>query len=714
MAFLTKKPLLMLIVIFVSLQISLYYLFDLSVEQEYRTVRADLGAKAEMLSSNLEERASIVRGIRSFIETVGMDADPSVINAYLASAYTNSKHVMNVMVAPDAIIGYVYPLEGNDTLIGKNLLEDPELASPGMVHETIRSRSITFDGPRTLAQGIQGAVIRQAIYENNRFRGIVSVTLSVQDISEEFPQENSDFLFLGDTNGQHLFGYTPEPGERMLTAPVPVYNQQLVVGIPHKAVNRGSALQQVLWIDFVCLFAIAFIVYTIWNQRRFSRELERLVDVRTHDLRLSERRYEKLAYYDSLTEIPNRRYFMDEFDRLLSKESGRSLALFFFDIDNFKEINDTLGHSVGDQVIRKLARRIDGGGFPCRMFARTGGDEFAMLFQDLPEGQIDGIAVRISELAGQTMQISDVRLNLSTSTGVSLYPQHATTKDDLLKFADIAMYRAKAQDDVHHFVFNGELADSLKQRTLIFRDLKAAFEHNQFVLHYQPQVNAVSGDIVGLEALIRWNHPKQGLLGPGAFIAAVEEAGLMIRLTEWVIQETCRQLSQWRDQGLPIYRTSINVSNSCFYNGSLLDNLLPILERYGLEPHWLEFEITESTALLEKHYPLLTQIRDRGIVVSIDDFGTKFSSLNYLKHFPVNKIKIDRTFISGIGRSSIDETIIKSIIYVASQLNYELIAEGVETEEQAGFLVEQGCPFIQGFLYYRPLAPDHIAALPAG
>jgi diguanylate cyclase (GGDEF)-like protein len=380
-------------------------------------------------------------------------------------------------------------------------------------------------------------------------------------------------------------------------------------------------------------------------------------------------------------------------------------------LNKFKEINDTLGHSTGDQVIKTLANRLKNGNLPYKLFARTGGDEFVMIFASLPDDQIPVIAGRISALVSDNLLIAGAHLSLSTSIGISLYPKHSLNKEDLLIFADMSMYQAKSQDNSHYFVFDWELREKLEQKTMISKYLHSALQNNEFVLHYQPQINAVTGEIVGIEALIRWNHPEKGLIGPGTFIMAVEEAGLMIQLTDWVIREVCRQLCEWRKQGMPLIRTSINISNSWFYNRNLIENLLSVLEQYGLESSMLEFEITESTALLEEHYPLLQQMRDQGIVVSIDDFGTKYSSLNYLKHFPVNKIKIDRTFITGIGVSSIDETIIKSIVYVASQLGYELIAEGVETPEQAEFLITQGCPYIQGFLYFPPLPAAEIFKL---
>lgn len=711
MAILRKKSVLIILVFVVTLQFLLYYYYSLSVKQELRAAKADLSSQAYMLTSNLEERVATVKGVSSFIQTVGMDADPGTINRYLTTAYTSTNSLMNIIVAPDGVIQYLYPAAGNAAIYNKNLFTDTRLSTPGLIQQTIDSRDITVDGPRTLAQGDYGMVIRQAIFHNDSFQGIVSVTLRINDIISHFLSGNSQ-VFVTRENHEYLFGTrTPDRGT-LISMPVHFYNQSWLINTYLKPGVKGKTLLSVLLMDLAFLSIILSILFALSRQKRFSSELEQVVSIRTRDLRISERLYEKLAHYDSLTEIPNRRFFMDEFDRLLrTVKPGQTFTLFFFDLNRFKEINDTLGHSAGDKVIRALAKRIHNAGLPCRLFARTGGDEFVMLFEDLPRDRIAEMAERVSSIASEPLGISGMYLNLTTSIGISLYPEHSTKKEDLLKYADMAMYQAKSLDGQGYFLFNDQLQEKLQQKTMIAKYLHTALEKNEFVLYYQPQVNAATGALVGLEALIRWNHPEKGLLPPGAFISAVEEIGLMTQLTDWVLHEVCRQLAAWKKEGLHILRTSVNITNSWFYNRSLIPMLMSILDDYGLPASCLEFEITESTALLEEHYPLLQQMRDRGIVVSVDDFGTKYSSLNYLKHFPVNKIKIDRTFILGIGHSPIDETIIKSIAFVASQLGYDLIAEGVESREQVDFLMAHGCGHVQGYLFYRPLPAHEIGPL---
>lgn len=711
MAFFKKKPVTIILVFIAILQILLFYYYKVSVDREYRASKADLSSQAFMLTSNIEERASIVKGVSSFVQTVGFGADPDVINQYLSTAYHSTNHLMNLVIAPGGIIRYLYPIEGNTAILNKSLLLEPKLSTPGLIEETIRSRTITVDGPRLLAQGEYGMVIRQALFNNNSFEGIVSVTLRINDIISHFLGSDSKVYITGKDHA-YLFGTHMEDKGTLISIPVRFYNQSWMINTRLSPSVKWNALISVLLVDFAFLSIIASVLYYLTRQRRFNRELEQVVNIRTRDLRISERLYEKLAYYDSLTEIPNRRFFMDEFDRLLKEaDPAHTFTLFFFDLNRFKEINDTLGHSAGDRVIRTLARRIHKASLPCRLFARTGGDEFVMLFQDLPREQIPQMAEQLSAIAAKPLIIAGTHLNLSTSIGISLYPEHSTTKEDLLKYADMSMYQAKATDGKGYFLFDDQLKEKLQQKTLIAKYLHSALENREFVLHYQPQVHAATGDVVGLEALIRWNHPEKGLLPPGYFITAVEEAGLMTQLTDWVIHEVCRQLAAWKQEGLQILRTSVNISNSWFYNRNLIPMLMAIFDHYGLTPDCLEFEITESTALLEEHYPLLQQMRDQGIIVSVDDFGTKYSSLNYLKHFPVSKIKIDRTFITGIGQSSIDETIIKSIVYVASQLGFDLIAEGVENREQTDFLLAHGCAHVQGFLFYRPLPACEIGPL---
>lgn len=711
MAFINKKPLMIILGFLVTLQLSLFYYYSLSVDREYRTQKAALASQAVMLTSSIEERVSILNGISSFIQTVGIDAEPTIINHYLATAYKNSKQIMNIIIAPDGIISYLHPLSGNQAILHKNLFLDPTLSSLGLIQETLNSRQITIDGPRILAQGDYGMVIRQALFEGDSFTGIVSVTLRLDDILEDFTEKNSQIYV---TNQDHSFdfGNSSHDNKHQITVPIQIYNQQWLVRKPLSTSTRWEVLRSVLWIDITFLLIVWFILYYFWHQRRFNHTLERVVRTRTRELRVSKRLYEKLANYDILTEIPNRRFFMNELDRLLrAAEPTQTYTLFFFDLNKFKEINDTLGHTTGDQVILTLSKRLNSSDIPFTLFARIGGNEFVMLFGNMPVENIPEIAERISTSVAETIYLAGAQLNLSTSIGISLYPEHSIDKEDLLKYADSSMYQAKTLSDSNFFLFNWELQEKMQQKNMISKYLHSALEREEFVLHYQPQMNAVTGKMIGLEALIRWNHPEKGLIGPGNFIAAVEDAGLMIQLTDWVLQEVCRQLNAWREDGMTLLRTSINISNSWFYNRNLMENLDALLAQYQLETKYLEFEITESTALLEEHYPLLQQIRDQGIVVSIDDFGTKYSSLNYLKHFPVNKIKIDRTFVTGIGTSSIDETIIKSIIFVASQLGYELIAEGVETLEQAEFLTQHNCTNIQGFLFYTPLPAEEIRKL---
>lgn len=711
MAFIRKKPLTIILVFILVLQFSLFYYYSLSVNREYRAEKANLSSQAVMLTSNIEQKVSIIKGVCAFVDAAGLKADPTLVQNYLRAQFNNFPDVKNIVIAPDGIIRYLYPRNGNAVVEGKNLLTDSSLAAPGIIQKTIDSRTITIDGPRTLAQGDYGMVIRQALYDGNTFKGIVSVTLKVNVKSDQLLPKDSQ-IYVMDANSRYLFGNPDWNKGSQITIPVEIYNQHWLIGIPLHSEKKGEILRSILWIDIAFLLLLAFILYTTWHQSRFNRELERVVSIRTRDLRVSKRLYEKMAHYDSLTEIPNRRFFMDEFERLLQMaEPLQTYSLFFFDLNRFKEINDTLGHPTGDQVIKTLADRLKSADLPYKLFARIGGDEFVMIFADLPRKEISTIAARISALISETLYIAGAHLNLSTSIGISLYPEHSLDKEDLLKFADMSMYQAKSQEAGNYFVFDWDLREKLEQKTMIAKYLQSALENREFVMFYQPQMNAATGQMIGMEALIRWNHPERGLLGPGAFIAAVEEAGLMIQLTDWVIREVCRQLCDWRERGMPLIRTSVNISNSWFYNRNLIESLLDVLNQYGLETNVLEFEITESTALLEEHYPLLQQMRDHGFVVSIDDFGTKYSSLNYLKHFPVNKIKIDRTFITGIGVSSIDETIIKSIVYVASQLGYDLIAEGVETEEQARFLIEHNCPHIQGYLFFPPLPAEEIFKL---
>ncbi|MDW0110731.1 EAL domain-containing protein [Sporosarcina aquimarina] len=423
--------------------------------------------------------------------------------------------------------------------------------------------------------------------------------------------------------------------------------------------------------------------------------------------------YNYLAYHDDLTNLPNRRYINKEIETVIHQiDEGqkRKMALLFLDLDRFKIINDNFGHSYGDELLHKVSDRLASCLGENDTLARMGGDEFIFLLTDFdsPEYAIKK-AEEILELFHHPFVVNNKELHTTASIGVAVYPDSPLSMEKLLVYADNAMYQAKVQGKNRFVVHTSELSDEMIAESVLEMELRHAIEHNEFVLHYQPQIHNVSGKLIGFEALIRWQHPRLGLLAPGHFIKLAEENGLITQIGEWVVNEACLQNKKWQDAGMTPVKMSVNLSTQQFLTRNLISFVEEVLERTGLDPKYLVVEITENMAM-EYNYSILVlkQLKELGVGISIDDFGTGYSSLNYLKNFPIDYIKIDKSFVSELMKSENDAIIVVAIITLAHNLDLDVIAEGVETEEQLDFLKSHNCDITQGFLFSKPLPAAEI------
>lgn len=423
--------------------------------------------------------------------------------------------------------------------------------------------------------------------------------------------------------------------------------------------------------------------------------------------------YNYLAYHDDLTNLPNRRYINKEIETVIHQiDDGqkRKMALLFLDLDRFKIINDNFGHSYGDELLHKVSKRLASCLGATDTLARMGGDEFIFLLTDFdsPEYVIKK-AEEILELFHHPFVVNNKELHTTASIGVAIYPDAPLSMEKLLVYADNAMYQAKVQGKNRFVVHTSELSDEMIAESVLEMELRHAIEHNEFVLHYQPQIHNVSGKLIGFEALIRWQHPRLGLLAPGHFIKLAEENGLITQIGEWVVNEACLQNKKWQDAGMTPVKISVNLSTQQFLTRNLISFVEEVLERTGLDPKYLVVEITENMAM-EYDYSILVlkQLKNLGVGISIDDFGTGYSSLNYLKNFPIDYIKIDKSFVSELMKSENDAIIVVAIITLAHNLHLDVIAEGVETEEQLDFLKSHDCDITQGFLFSKPLPAAEI------
>ncbi len=421
-----------------------------------------------------------------------------------------------------------------------------------------------------------------------------------------------------------------------------------------------------------------------------------------------------LAYYDVLTGLPNRTLLRDRLGQMIaiSHRDKQQFALMFLDLDSFKYINDSMGHSVGDRLLQSVALRIQECVREGDTVARLGGDEFIVLLREAGESAASLVAQKLLSVLATPYDLDGQVISTQASIGISIYPDHSQDADTLIKNADMAMYRAKEEGRNNSQIFAPEMNFRVDLLFSMEKDLRLALERGEFFLQYQPQADLASGSLRGIEALIRWQHPLKGLVSPAEFIPVAEETGQITAIGEWVLRTACTQMAQWRMAGLPDLSMAVNLSIRQLRQPVLGEMVRSILQETGLEPHCLELEITEGIMMGDNQVAMrfLNEMQALGVQLSIDDFGTGFSSLNYLKMLPVNKLKIDQSFIRDIETDEGDAAIIRSIISLGHRLNLRVIAEGVETQEQLDFLRIRGCDEIQGYFYARPLAADAFMA----
>jgi len=427
----------------------------------------------------------------------------------------------------------------------------------------------------------------------------------------------------------------------------------------------------------------------------------------------SEERVRHLAHHDALTNLPNRFSLHERLAQALgfAQRHHNGLALMLIDLDNFKAINDSLGHQAGDQLLIQVAARLSQAVRASDIVARLGGDEFVVVLPDI-DTPTDAahVAEKILDAVTQPYSVGGQELRTSPSIGICLYPDDADSSEDLMRKSDVAMYHAKSQGRANFQFFTEELQSATIERIAIENDLRTSLEAGHFALHYQPQLDLRTGRISGVEALLRWHHPERGLVPPSVFIPIAEETGIIIALGDWVLREACRQLSLWQAEGIEGLRMSVNLSAIQFFDPQIAQRIAGILAEYALEASMLDLEVTESMSMRspEDTVALMEALTVRGMSLSIDDFGTGYSSLAYLKLFPISTLKIDRSFVCDIETDKNGSQICDITVLLAHRLGLEVVAEGVETPGQMNHLRSIGCERLQGYLISRPLPADQV------
>jgi diguanylate cyclase (GGDEF)-like protein/PAS domain S-box-containing protein len=427
----------------------------------------------------------------------------------------------------------------------------------------------------------------------------------------------------------------------------------------------------------------------------------------------AEQRIRELADYDVLTGLPNRRLLRERFDQLVAaaERDKEELAVIFLDLDHFKRVNDSLGHSVGDDLLCEVARRLDSVVRRVDTLARLGGDEFIFAMPGFHSAAAADVARRLIDVFSRPFEVGGHELTVTPSLGISIFPHDGYDLETLLRNADTAMYQAKEIGRNAFRFYSSEMNSKSLDRLLMESNLRRALSQNEFVLHYQPLVNLESGLIVGVEALIRWLHPELGLIMPDRFIHIAEETGLINPIGDWVLCEACRQAQAWVEQGLPAMAMAVNVAPVQFRQSGFIEVVAGALATSGLEPGRLELELTERTVMHDADINMgtLSALHRMGVELSLDDFGTGYSSLAYLKRFPVGKLKIDRSFVNDLETDPDDWAIASTIVSMGRSLRMTVLAEGVEKAEQLALLRKMGCDMAQGFLFSRPVSAEGMA-----
>ena len=520
---------------------------------------------------------------------------------------------------------------------------------------------------------------------------------------------------------QELYGWSP--GEAL-------GRNLRVLTVPEEALDQAEAIRSELWAgrtwsgEMLLRRKDGSHVSVLGTATPFFDDRGNLAGMIGVSTDISERKaleeeLERRASHDPLTGLPNRHTFVDRLGMALLRtkrgKEGRKVGVLFMDLDGFKNVNDSLGHEAGDRLLVTVAERLKKRLRPEDVLARFGGDEFAVLLEEVEDAsETIRVAQRIAEALREPFTVNDHQVNLSTSVGIAL--GSAQAKDDpegMLREADVAMYRAKEQGPGRFAVFDPDMQTRAQERVELEAELRRALEQGEFVLYYQPEVSLYNGSMVGLEALLRWQHPEKGLLKPSAFVPLAEETDVIAPIGRWVLEEACRQAKRWEEEhplASPM-TMEVNLSSKQLRRRELARTVEEALTRAGVEAHTLALDITETVLIgaSEHNAQALEALKKMGIRLSLDDFGTGYSSLSYLKRLPVDRVKVDRSFVKGLGGNATDTAVVRMIIELCHTLGVEVLAEGVETSEQAALLKDMGCDVGQGYYFARPLRSEELA-----
>lgn len=616
-------------------------------------------------------------------------------------------------LAPGGIIESVVPMKGNEILLGFDQLRDPVQGA-----ESARARDsgqLTLVGPINLIQGGLGVVGRQPVYldtepNGHHFWGFTFVTLRISEVLQAAHLHRLAargyryrlWRTVPHTGvAQDIHVSSPPPGDDPVVRTLSLPNGQWFLSVT-PAQGWGSASQLVLHCILGLGFSLlmAYLTWLLFKLKAHEKGLEALVAERTREI-------QALAHFDSLTGLPNRALLAQHTQRDIEqeRECHGSLAVLFLDLDHFKNVNDSLGHRIGDILLVAVSKRLLGLVRKQDTVSRLGGDEFLILLPGNSVEEAEHAAIQILTIMAQPFQIEQYELITTSSIGIAIFPADGDNFDTLYQRADAAMYSAKRSGRNRYGVFTADLETKSARTLLLENALHRALKQEQFEVYYQPQVSLQTGQIVGAEALLRWHHPELGMISPAEFIPIAENSGMIVSIGEWVLKTAVHDAKRWVDQQLSLRTVSVNLSAVQFRHPKLPETVAHCLQEAGLSALHLELELTEGAAIDDPDAALavMHKLHACGARLSMDDFGTGYSSLSQLKRFPLFKLKIDQSFVRDLSNNASDRAIVTATIRMAQALGMQTTAEGVETEAQRVFLLEHGCNEGQGYLFSRPL-----------
>jgi len=716
----------------------------LAVNRGTASLREQYGERIELLMNSLVQHKSAMDRA-AIVSEIDVDGRIAVVNdQFIANSGLSRDAIVGQRLADLTIPGPAPAWapgrdvwQGDVTIAGQGRTPQWHRTIVPMFDAGIVERYICIDIDITERKAFERTILATARREN-LIAELGRMALTATDLDHLF-QEAAEAASIGlDAPSAALFALEPAPGARTLVmraahgglasatgfqlhCPLGPMPQQAPTDMLRPLFAPLGAVWDVRSSLDVCIICTEgpFGMLAVFaeearqfgqDDRNFLRSIAHILAT-TIERHTAQQRLTYLAQYDALTDLPNRRCLSETLDRAIhaAAAQARGIGVMFIDLDHFKKVNDMLGHGVGDQLLQLAARRLQASARPGDVVARLGGDEFALILPDAVEDHdIATLSATIIDALAAPFLLHGQHLFVSASIGIACYPDDGADAEALLKNADTAMYAAKNRGRGNFQFFSAAMHDVMAQRIKLEAELHLALERREFLLHYQPKLDLASGKTSGFEALLRWQHPQRGLVPPLEFIAILEDTGLIIPVGEWVVQEVCRQLGQWRTEGFPIVPVAINLSARQLEQGDLAGTIERIVSASGIAPALLEFELTESMLMVNPDAAVETlgRIKAMGMRLSIDDFGTGYSSLAYLKRFPLDALKIDRTFVRDLPHDSDDAAITRAVITLAHSLNLKVVAEGVENSAQLGELKRFGCDEIQGYHVDRPLAAD--------